>query len=292
MRCSHCGYELGAKSPPPGEYKPCPRCGSGVPSIGVEPLPPQPGQGSVSGCGGTAVNVGSVIVIVVILFALLAPGVDCGDGRRAANRSSCSNNLKQIGIALHNYHDTNRALPAQSITDETGRPMHSWRVMLLPFIEQKALYDRYDFSQPWDSEANREVREAYVYGFRCPSHEKDEARNLTNYFVVTGDDTMFGPDRWTKFSDVTDGLSNTIMVVECDSPNFRVEWSEPRDIPLDQMRFRLNQPEGISVSSEHTGGANVAFGDGSVRFLSEEHLGPATFRYLLIRNDGQDVQVP
>jgi len=82
------------------------------------------------------------------------------------------------------------------------------------------------------------------------------------------------------------------MVVECDSPLFRVEWSEPRDIPFDRMSFRIDPPESPGVPSEHAGGINVAMGDGSVRFLVSDEVDETTFRYLLIRNDGMPVQLP
>ena len=171
--------------------------------------------------------------------------------------------------------------------------MHSWRVALLPFLEQTKLYEEYDFDQPWDSPHNRSVCEVPIDSFFCPrAAESAGDSSLTNYFVVSGDETMFGPDRWTKFSDVTDGLANTIMIVECNSPDFRVKWYEPRDVPFDEMEFKLNPPEGIGVSSSHIGGANVALADGSIRFIAGGSIGEPTFRYLLIRNDGMPVQVP
>jgi prepilin-type processing-associated H-X9-DG protein len=227
------------------------------------------------------VSVCLVLAVVGILVALLVPAV--GAARDAAARSMSQNNLKQIALAMHNYHDVNGALPAQSVVGENGQPMHSWRVALLPYMEQAGLYERYNFNEPWNSPNNRLVADQIVTLYQSPSSERTKGTNHTNYFVVSGDETMFGPNRWTKFSDVTDGLSNTIMVVECDSMS--VPWAEPADIPFDQMEFKINPPSGIGVSSAHPGGANVAMGDGSVRFVSDQ-LDPQTFRYLLIRNDG------
>jgi prepilin-type processing-associated H-X9-DG protein len=295
VRCPYCGYELGAKSPQSGESVPCPRCGSEVvgeslPSVGVEPLPPKRGAGRVPGCTVPTLLVGAVLSTLAILFGCLVPATSTP--REVAYRMSCSNNLKQIAIALHNYHDTYKALPAQSITDGKGRPMHSWRISILPFLEHSPRYDRYDFSQPWDSPYNRGVCRDPIPDYRCPSSDIDDDSNLTNYFVVYGDGTMFAPDRWTRFSDVTDGLSNTIMVVECDSEAMRVEWAEPRDIPFDRMSYRLNPPDGLGLSSEHDNGVQVAMGDGSVRFLSDGTVAETTLRYSLIRNDGKNVQLP
>lgn len=291
VRCSHCGYELGAKSPRLGEVVPCPRCRSGVPSIGIEPLPPRRGTSRATGCNSTALQIGLVLLIGCIVFTCLFP-MDFGDVREAANRSSCSNNLKQIALALHNYHDTYKALPPQSIRDENGRPMHSWRTLLLPFLEEETVYREYNFDQPWDSPHNREVCRKAISTFRCPSSGSSKDSNLTTYFVVYGDETMFAPDRWIKLSDVTDGTSNTIMVVECDSEAMRVEWAEPRDIPFDRMSFRIDPPESPGIPSEHTGGINVALADGSVRFLSEKSIDKLVFHCLLVRNDGNRVFIP
>jgi prepilin-type processing-associated H-X9-DG protein len=295
VRCPHCGYRLGAKCPQAGELVPCPRCrsdviGEGLPSVGIEPLPPKRGTPRFFGYVPPALKIGGVLLVGLLVIACLLPAGS--HARPAANRMSCGNSLKQIALALHNYHDTYKALPAQSITDGNGRPMHSWRTALLPFVEEGALYEAYDFDQPWDSPHNREVCSKPIGIYLCPSSAGTKNSNLTNYFVVYGDETMFAPDRWIKFSDVTDGLSNTIMVVECDSVAMRVEWAEPRDIPFDRMTFRINAPEGVGISSEHSDGAQVAFGDGHVQYLSEDAVAEATLRYLLIRNDGKNVQIP
>jgi hypothetical protein len=125
--------------------------------------------------------------------------------------------------------------------------------------------------------------------FQCPGSERTKGTNQTNYFVVYGDETMFAPNRWTKFADVPDGLSNTIMVVECDTMN--VQWSEPVDIPFDQMEFKINPPSGVGLSSDHRGGAQVVLGDGSIKFVSET-ADEQTIRYMLIRNDGQNISLP
>lgn len=297
MRCPQCGKKLKPKGQAASAVIACPRCGADVvvgvlPSVGIEPLPPKPRTAGAAGCVSTTLQIVIVLLIAVVAVALLCPIDFSGGGRMAANRMSCAYNLKNIAIALHNYHDTYKSLPAQSVTDGDGRAMHSWRTLLLPFLEEKELCEAYDFDEPWDSPHNREVCRKGIATFRCPSSEVDRDSNLTNYFVVYGDATMFGPDRWTRFSDVTDGLWNTVMVVECDSEAMRVEWSEPRDIPFDRMTFRLDSPDSVGPSSEHYGGVQVAMGDGSVRFVSQDAVDERTFRYSLIRDDGQNVQLP
>lgn len=296
MRCSNCGHDLRSKSPKAGEIGVCPRCGSSVAGAeisfaDVEPLPPRL-SASPRGWKSFVLQFAFVALICAVLVALLSQPVLSG-GRGEANRYSCQGHLKNLALALHNYHDVYGALPAQSITDENGRPMHSWRVALLPFLEELELHDAYNFDLPWDSPHNSALCERTIETYRCPSvSESGDVLALTNYFVVSGDETMFGPDRWTKFSDVTDGSANTIMIVECSSPDFRVKWYEPRDLPFDEMEFRLNPPRGIGVSSRHPGGAQVALADGSIRFIAGRSIGEPTFRYLLIRNDGMPVKIP
>ncbi|HEV7279665.1 MAG TPA: DUF1559 domain-containing protein [Pirellulaceae bacterium] len=296
MHCPHCGAEFKPAGHAQGGWVTCPQCGKGSPDPNA-PLPPQGG----SGAAAAGMSVGAVLMVVLgvtgcvliacggILVALLLPAVQAS--REAAVRSQCLNNLKQIALAMHNYHDTHRALPAQAVLDENGQPMHSWRTALLPFLEEQSLYQQYNFNEPWNSPTNRALADVPVRAYSCPAggHGPDSAE--TSYFVVYGDETMFAPNRWTRFADVPDGLSNTIMIVESNS--LHVPWSEPRDIPFDEMQFYLNAPESeLSVSSAHTNGANVAMGDGSVRFLNQDGLDEQTFRFMLMRADGNPVSLP
>ena len=98
-----------------------------------------------------------------------APQIPLEAAREAARRSQCANNLKQIALAMHNYHDVFKSFPPAVITDKNGRPMHSWRVAILPFIEQAALYKNYKFDEPWDGPNNRNLDNIAIPVFRCPS---------------------------------------------------------------------------------------------------------------------------
>jgi type II secretory pathway pseudopilin PulG len=110
----------------------------------------------------TLVELLVVLGVIAILIALLLPmRRSAGE---ASRRSMCSNNLKQIGIALHNYADEYGAFPPAYTVDAEGKPLHSWRTLILPFIEQGPLYEKIDLSKPWDDPANKE---AYDKGFPC-----------------------------------------------------------------------------------------------------------------------------
>src|SRR5262249_35014844 len=137
------------------------------------------------------------IVLLVGLFGLLYLGLftrwPIGGAREAARRMQCSNNLKHIGLALPNYHDDYRSLPPAYIADAEGRPMHSWRVLILPYLEQKSLYDKYDFSEPWNGPNNSKLHDQIIQAFCCPSRPGKQPRTETSYVVVRGAKTAW-PD--------------------------------------------------------------------------------------------------
>jgi prepilin-type processing-associated H-X9-DG protein len=132
-------------------------------------------------------------------------------------------------------------------------------VAILPYIDQKALYDQYNFNEPWDSEANRRVLEKMPVLFQSPG-DGPRSRN-TSYFVLTGTGSMFGASKAPTFPDITDGLSNTIMIVEAKR---EVPWTKPEDIEYDPK-----QPL-PKFGGFFPGGFNAGFGDGSVRFIQDK----------------------
>lgn len=121
----------------------------------------------------TLVELLVVIAIIGVLIALVLPAVQ--QVREAANRARCANNLKQLGLALHLYHDSYELFPPGVVSDTSdlryGR--HSGLVFLLPFLEQKALFDRYNFALPWDDPANASLAQVRVAVFQCPSSTRD-----------------------------------------------------------------------------------------------------------------------
>src|SRR5687767_15769954 len=116
------------------------------------PLTPLPQQTSWSTVIIRLLTLGAILLL---LAALLLPFSRGGAPREAARRMQCGNHLKQIAIALHNYHDVYHCLPPAYTVDAAGKPLHSWRTLILPFSEQKALYDQIDLTKPWDDPANK-----------------------------------------------------------------------------------------------------------------------------------------
>lgn len=202
------------------------------------------------------------IGIALLLVALFMP-LERGP-REAAPRTQCKNNLKQIGIALHNYHETYGSFPPAYTVDEIGNRLHSWRTLLLPFLDYHYLYRDLDLSKPWDDPVNSKVFQhdfgPYHYYCRCPAADIPE--NHTTYQVVISPDGLFHNDTSKTLADITDGAANTLMVIEV--PEDRaIHWMSPYDT-TGQTIWSINGKSKLS----HDGGVRAVFADGSVRFIS------------------------
>jgi hypothetical protein len=183
--------------------------------------------------------------------------------REAAMASQCRGHFCGIALALHNYADAYGSFPPPFIADEQGRPMHSWRVLILPFIDQKDLYSRYRFDEPWDGPNNRQLHSESIRLFNCTTRFPDEDSPLTSYLAVVGPDTVWPESGTVRPQDVTNGLRNTLMVVEVG--NSDVHWMEPRDLHVLQMAPTINPKSGQGISSPHylEKGAHAVMVDGS-----------------------------
>ncbi len=287
--CPHCGHRTNVDERYAGQTGPCASCGKTITvplASDARPAHAPPGK---SPAGPITV----ILLVVVLAGILLCGGVlafwsytRVGVPRGPSQRPQCSNNLKQIGLAMHNYHDTYRCLPAAVLTDEDGQPMRSWRVAILPFVEQAPLYDRYDFSQPWDGPNNRMLHGISIATYRCPN-DAGAMPTDTSYVMIVGPGTIGGePNETVRFADVKDGTSNTIMAIEVGASG--IHWMEPRDLTVEEAVTFLTNPAASPFQQAHPGGANVLFADGSVRFLPES-TDPAIVRALLVRNDGQAI---
>ena len=222
-----------------------------------------PSQNSKSGAGAITIVVVLLVCVVAcllvcggIMVALIIPaGSSAGV---AARRMQCSNNLKQIGLAFHNYHAAYGSLPPAYTADADGNRLHSWRTLILPFMEQSALYQQVDLTKPWDDPANAILLQMEVPIFRCPSSKV--AVGMTTYQIIDDLSSPFSGSNPSKFSDIPDGLSNTLFVIETDEQD-AVHWAEPRD--QSQLSYLA------AVKASHSGGRNAVMGDGAVLFLSD-----------------------
>jgi hypothetical protein len=215
-----------------------------------------------------------------VLTGVLLPAVQAA--RQAARRMTAANKLKQIGLAMHNHHAAYRQLPETAIRDDNGKPLLSWRVKVLPFVEQQALYEQFHLDEPWDSPHNRKLLEQMPDVYRHPAARTPPGHTV--FQLPVGDSLMFQKEGETQFRDVTDGLSNTLMVVETDAAS-AVPWTKPADCEID-----LSNPL-AKMGKANPQGFNVLMGDGSVLFFANS-IDSSTFRAMLTRAGQETINRP
>lgn len=229
--------------------------------------------------GATALELLIVIAMIALLVAFFLPVTR--SGRSPTRRSQCKNNLKQIGLALHNYHDTYGAFPPAYVADENGKPLHSWRTLILPFVDQAPLYNTIDLSKPWDDPANAKAYQADIPVYRCP--EADCPGNHTTYLAIVTPKSCLRPNASRSFSEIQGNPAETIrmMVIEVDAQQ-SVHWMSPVD---GDESFVL----GFGPESElaHSSGMHALFMDGSVWMIEAEM--PAAERRALISTAGREL---
>jgi len=187
-----------------------------------------------------------------------------------ANRMSlqpCVNKIIQLGLSFHNYADWkgNGQLPPPFTVDENNKPLHSWRVLVLPFLDQYELFRQIRLDEPWDSAHNKQFHDKMPDIFRCPASLGNPNRD-TVYCMVVGKDSVGVPDgKGITLLQIADGTSNTIWLVERKTP---VCWMEPVDVLQKHAYLGVNKHE-FGIGSEHLGGAMVGLADGSLRFIKE-----------------------
>ena len=249
-------------------------------------------------------------LFVVLVFALLFPVIQ--REREAARQMGCTTCLKQIWLGMHLYHDVYGCLPPAYTVDSEGKPLHSWRTLLLPYLEQQELYEKIRLDEPWDSAWNRQFANVNLRRlFRCPTGAAgdpsvvkdsflDPDHSTTSgdcyYSVVIGEGTCFPGDKTVTLNDITDGTSNTVLAVERTTP---INWMVPdKEITLETALKGINPAGGKTeektegkgkVGSVHTGKTNVAFVDGTIRFLRND-IDPKVWKSMLLINDSSSVR--
>lgn len=274
--CPHCGKQFAVAKPFVGQTGPCAGCRQPITILPAANLP-------AGARPAAARRVGAAVFVTVL--AVAAVGAFCLNGAltesllrivqgagEAGRQEASKRNVQQIGLALQAYHDTHGQFPLAVITDATGNPLYSGRVLLLPLLGQKGLYDQFHKDEPWDSPHNLPLSQTSLDVFRDPS-SKGTTSGQTDYLFVRGDGTMFdGP--FVRFADIVDGLSNTMAVVELKDSG--ISWAEPRDIEISQP---MSLPPG-----NHPGGNLVLLADGSTEFIPKDIV-PEKVRRMASRAD-------
>ncbi len=218
---------------------------------------------------------------IPVAAAMVLPAATAA--RVSARRSQSVNNLKQIGLAMHNFVSTNDKIPGP-IRDKDGKPLLSWRVQVLPFIEQQALFNEFRMDEPWDSPHNKTLIERMPSVYAVPGSDAEPGK--TFYRSFSGNRTLFDPAKTSvKFADIQDGLSNTLAVVEAREA---VEWTRPdNEIPFDDKA--KDAAEILAQLGGHfAGGFDALLLDGSVRFIKET-ISPIVLKALITRDAGEIV---
>jgi prepilin-type processing-associated H-X9-DG protein len=208
-----------------------------------------------------------VVLIELLITGMLMPAqiYDHKPGKRA----QCINNLKQIGLALLHYHEANGHFPIANAVDQNGTPLFSWRVEMLPMLGYDKLYNSFEKDEPWNSPHNAKLLgQVLIEQYNCPSDIRGKDDFTTNYIAIIGPGTAWREDGPVKVSDLPDGGSHTVTLVEV--ANSGVHWAEPRDISVAEALKRMKDGKGLGISSGHPSAINILFADGSVRCLRKD----------------------
>jgi uncharacterized protein DUF1559 len=251
-------------------------------------------------------------LIICVLTALVHSAFS--SARVNAHQVACANNLKNIAIAMLNYQDVRKSVPPAFLTDASGKPLHSWRLLLLPYYCGMPLYDQYKFSEPWNGPNNSKLLAAMQWPYPCPNHAHDQDGICTeaNYFAVIGPETAWPGGTILQVPTsrrdlpflvtsrlaptISDGASNTIMLIEASDRH--VQWMEPRDLSMDEaVELLTTKPASghmqvmdryLSTTYYQTSGRHVAFWDGLVIYM-EQLKDPAVARALLTIAGGEQI---
>ncbi len=202
--------------------------------------------------------------------------------RESNRRERCIRNLKQIGLALHNYHDEYGTFPPAYTVDSYGNRLHSWRTLILTYMGDPISYAALDMSKPWDDPANAEVFKNTHWIYTCESANNSSLQ--TTYMALLAPNGCFRGSSSTSLHDFKDGTSNTILVIEVDAAH-AVPWMSPNDADLD---FFLSLDAQSKLPHNH--GITALFADGTVRCLPADM--PAAERASIMTIAGNDGPKP
>ena len=229
----------------------------------------------------------SMAATAPLVFAATLPTVTAA--RESARRTTSGNNLRQLGLAIMNYESVHKSYPAAYNTDKNGKPLLSWRVHILPYLEEIDLYNDFQLDEPWDSPRNRKLIARMPRFYRAPNSQADPGK--TNYVTIRDPHGVIvlpasnqngkTTPRGLRMREITDGTSNTIMMVEAGDEQ-AVVWTKPDDwTPGDGNPVK-------ALMGLHQGVLMASFCDGSLRAIAES-LSPEKLRALFTRDGAEEV---
>ncbi len=220
----------------------------------------------------TVFQLAALFLIALMIWHVLVP--DRGIRKRSPPYEF--RNIRSLMLAMHNYHDAHGHLPPAYIAGRDGKPWHSWRVLILPFLEEQELFERYDFDQPWNGPDNIRLLDQMpdVFRIREPFEStwwywwfrSKPKTSYTRFVAITGSGTAFSGSKSISFADFTDGVSQTVCLTEYADGKFH--WTEPNDISRTQWIRMITELGSAERYADR--GASVAFADGSVNWLGAD----------------------
>ncbi len=206
--------------------------------------------------------------------------------RFRASQQLSKNSHKQLALGLHNFHDHHARFPPQRLVDEQGRLLHSWRVLILPYLGEVQLYNQFRLDEPWDSEHNIRLATKMPEVFRSPDDSPEmTAASKTRFVAPLTDRSMFGRRGDSpRIRDIIDGTSNTLMVVQTTAEN-AVIWTKPADLILTDDRPLFEQIAGKAD------GFTACTCDGGAHYL-DHNFTEATLRTMLSMAGGEILEWP
>jgi hypothetical protein len=232
---------------------------------------------------------GSQLTVQVDLKQIMASAAGMFLGQAAVNVANQSeakivkNHRKQVALAMHNYHDVNSHFPAAAIRDAEGRPLLSWRIALLPYLDHGKLYKEFHLNEPWDSPHNKRLIEQIPEVYQ-PGSAQLRSEGKTTMLVPVGKGTIFGEKEGVAIKDIPDGTSVTIFIVDADRKN-AVPWTKPEDLNVDNVDAKE------VLFGDRKEGLMCAMADGSAQFLGS-NCSSVLLRTLLTRNGREPIVLP
>lgn len=288
--CPHCQTATQVDDRYSGMSGACVSCGKAIqlPSFaepGSGPAPPPAARANLPLRGFVAAGV-TAILFACLLFAVIRFGGQ-SITRLAASRdqSMALRNLQQIAAAINAYAADHGVYPPQRTTDSRGRPLHSWRVLILPYLEETDLYSQIDLTVPWDHPKHADLL------FQIPRVYQHPTATSANefqagFYLVTGPGTLFPEQGPFSPRDLTDDPAQTLLVVDAAPPVASQSWLEPVDLDVVRLRGNIGGDPATEIGGLLEGGAAVATADGRSHFLPRS-TDPFTVRALITPRGGE-----
>lgn len=289
--CPHCQTQTQVEDRYSGQSGECVTCGDSIqlPEFGNR-ITGDVSKKAKSGSPATRWVAGAIvsaIILACLFFAIIRVGGQSVSRMTASRDQSISiRNLQKIADALNAYAADHGNYPPVAITDNSGKPLLSWRVLLLPYLDEEELYNKIDLTVPWDDPINATIFPRMPTVFRHPNAAEQNFYNQSGYYLVTGPGTLFPASGPLGPNDITDDPTQTILVIEAKSSMMPGSWAEPIDIDYAAMQGNIGGNPSTEVGGLLDNGVAMATTDGRGHFLPNT-TDPLVLRALITPQGGE-----